>query len=291
MREFRIIAFCAAPALILLLFLVVAVGWALHASFTDISLVGRAARLPEFVGLRNYARIFRDLAFLNSLKISFIFTIGSALIGQALLGLSLAVLLKQKGIKFKTTVAAAVILCWIIPDMVAVYVWGAFTAYGGMLNTILGIFGLPAIRWLGKMPLETVIIANIWRGTAFSMILFSSALETVSPTLYEAADVDGASSWQKFKSITLPLITPVILVDLILITMWTFGHFSLVYGLTGGGPGRLTEVLPVFIYNQSFRHYEIGYGAALSFIMFIIVGSVSLIYFRLLQKAERMSIK
>ena len=291
MREFRIIAFCTAPALILLLFLVVAVGWALHASFTDISLVGRAARLPEFVGLRNYARIFRDLSFLNSLKISFIFTIGSALIGQALLGLSLAVLLKQKGIKFKTTVAAAVILCWIIPDMVAVYVWGAFTAYGGMLNTILGIFGLPAIRWLGKMPLETVIIANIWRGTAFSMILFSSALETVSPTLYEAADVDGASSWQKFKSITLPLITPVILVDLILITMWTFGHFSLVYGLTGGGPGRLTEVLPVFIYNQSFRHYEIGYGAALSFIMFIIVGSVSLIYFRLLQKAERMSIK
>lgn len=290
MREFRIIAFCMAPALILLLFLVVAVGWALHASFTDIALVGRAARLPEFVGLRNYARIFRDLAFLNSLKISFIFTIGSALIGQALLGLSLAVLLKQKGIsiKFKTAVAAAVILCWIIPDMVAVYVWGAFTAYGGMLNTILGIFGLPAIRWLGKMPLETVIIANIWRGTAFSMILFSSALETVPPTLYEAADVDGASSWQKFKSITLPLITPVILVDLILITMWTFGHFSLVYGLTGGGPGRLTEVLPVFIYNQSFRHYEIGYGAALSFIMFIIVGSVSLIYFRLLQKAERM---
>lgn len=291
MREFRIIAFCMAPALILLLFLVVAVGWSLHASFTDISLVGRAARSPEFVGLRNYARIFRDLSFLNSLKISFIFTIGSALIGQALLGLSLAVLLKQKGIKFKTTVAAAVILCWIIPDMVAVYVWGAFTAYGGMLNTILGIFRLPAIRWLGKMPLETVIIANIWRGTAFSMILFSSALETVSPTLYEAADVDGASSWQKFKSITLPLITPVILVDLILITMWTFGHFSLVYGLTGGGPGRLTEVLPVFIYNQSFRHYEIGYGAALSFIMFIIVGSVSLIYFRLLQKAERMSIK
>jgi multiple sugar transport system permease protein len=90
------------------------------------------------------------------------------------------------------------------------------------------------------------------------MILFSSALETVSPTLYEAADVDGASSWQKFKSITLPLITPVILVDLILITMWTFGHFSLVYGLTGGGPGRLTEVLPVFIYNQSFRHYEMA---------------------------------
>lgn len=288
MREFRLIAFCTAPALILLFFLVVAVGWAFYASFTDIALVGRAARSPEFVGLRNYTRIFRDPAFFNSLRISFIFTIGSGIIGQALLGLSLAVLLKQKSIKFKTAVAAAVTLPWIIPDMVAVYVWGAFTASGGMLNTILGVFGLPAIRWLGEMPLETVTIANIWKGTAFSMILFSSALETIPLTLYEAADVDGASPWQKLKFITLPMITPTILIDLILITMWTFGYFTLIYGLTGGGPGRLTEVFPVFIYNRSFRHYEIGYGAALSFVMMIIVGGISLIYFILLRRAERM---
>lgn len=288
MRESRFIVFCIAPALILLIFLLVAVGWAFYSSFTDIALVGRAARLPEFIGLRNYTRIFHDSAFYNSLKISFIFTIESAMIGQALLGLLLAVLFKQKSIKFKTAVAAAVTLCWVIPDIVAVYVWGALTSRTGLLNTILGWVGVSAINWLGEIPLETVTIANIWRGTAFSMILFSSALETIPPHYYEAADVDGASSWQKFRSITLPLITPTILIDLILITMWTFGYFTLIYGLTGGGPGHLTEAFPVFIYNQSFRHYMIGYGAALSFVMMIIVGSICIIYFVLLRKAERM---
>ena len=288
MREFRLIAVCMAPALILLLFLVAAVGWAFYASLTNIALVGRAARSPEFVGLGNYVRIFNDPAVFNSLNISLIYTAGSALIGQFLLGLFLAILLKQKGIKLKSAVAAAVVLSWVIPDIVGVYIWGAFTASGGMLNTILGIFGLPARSWLGEMPLATVIIANIWKGTAFSMILFSSALETISLTLYEAADVDGASSWQKLKFITLPMITPTMLVDLILITMWTFGYFTLVYGLTGGGPGRLTEVFPVFIYNQSFRHYKIGYGAALSFVMTVIVGSTSLLYLILLQRVERM---
>lgn len=287
MREFRIIAVCLTPALILLLFLVAAVGWALYASFTDIALVGRAARLPEFVGLKNYIKIFNDPAFFNSLNISLIYTTGSALVGQFLLGLFLAILLKQKNIKFKAAVAAAVTLAWIIPDMVGVYIWGAFTAFGGLLNTILGVFGLPAIRWLGKAPLLTVITANIWKGTAFSMILFSSALETIPPLYYEAANVDGASPWQKLRFITLPLIAPTMLVDLILITMWTFGYFTLVYGLTGGGPGHLTEVFPVFIYNQSFQHYKIGYGAALSFVMTAIVGFVCFLYLILLQRVEK----
>lgn len=291
MRNFRLTLTCISPVLILYFLLALLVGWGFYVSFTDFALVGRPARYPEFVGLSNYRRLLGDPAFWNAIRVSSIFTIGSALIGQASLGLFLAVLLKQKGIKFKTAVAAAVVLCWIIPDIVAVYIWGAFTACEGMLNTILGIFGLPAISWIGEMPLATVIIANIWRGTAFSMILLSSALETVPPHLYEAADVDGASPWQKFRSVTLPLITPTILINLILITMWTFGYFPLVFGLTGGGPGRLTEIFPVFVYNQAFRHFEIGYGAALSFVMMMIVASVCLIYIILLKRAERMVIK
>jgi len=289
MQKFRFIALCTGPAMALLLLLIVAIGWALYVSFTDFALVGRAARDPQWIGLRNYLRLFRDPFFLHSLDISVKFTVGSAIIGQCLLGLLLAVLLKRKDINagIKTAVAAAVTLCWVIPDIVVVYVWGAFTAPSGMLNTILGIFGLPPKRWLSEFPLETVIIANIWRGTAFSMILFSSALETVPPVYYEAADVDGASPWQRFRYITLPLITPTILIDLILITLWTFGYFTLIFGLTGGGPGRATEVMPVFIYNQSFRFYKIGYGAALSFVMMLIVGCMCLIYFVLLRKAER----
>ncbi len=288
MQRSRFMLLTIGPAAIFLFFLLFAVLWSFYISFTDFSLVGRAARDPQFVGFKNYIKLFNDPTFYNSIKISFIFTIVSAFIGQAVLGLLLAIFLKQVNATIKVLVIVAVTLCWIMPDMVAVYVWGAFTSRSGLLNTILNWLKLSAVNWLGKMPLQTVTIANIWRGTAFSMMLFSSAIETIPPDYYEAAVVDGATSWQKFKSITLPLISPSILMDLILITMWTFGYFTLIYGLTGGGPGHLTEVFPVLIYNQAFSHYEIGYGAALSFIMMIIVGCLCGIYFILLRKAERM---
>jgi len=288
-RALKFIGIPMAPAMAFLLLLLVAIGWALYASFTDLALVGRAARDPHWVGFRNYARLFGDQFFLRSLAISAKFTFGSVA-GQCLLGLLLAVLLKRSDINphVKTVTAAVVTLCWVIPDIVVVYIWGAFTAPSGMLNTLLGTLGVPPRRWLGELPLATVTVANIWRGTAFSMILFSSALETISPVYYEAANVDGATPWQRFRHITLPLIAPTIMMDLILITLWTFGYFTLIFGLTGGGPGRATEVMPVFIYNQSFRFYKIGYGAALSFVMMLLVGGISAMYFWLLRKVERL---
>lgn len=288
MRNSKKILLYALPAFVLILFLIIGVLYAFYLSFTNMSLIGRAAKFPRFIGVENYLKIFRDAEFLNSLKVSFIFTIFSALIGQTILGLLLAVFLKNK-LKFKTVIVSVVMLSWIIPDMVAVYIWGAFTAPSGTLNTILNIFNLESVRWLSDKPLLTVIVANIWRGTAFSMMLFSSALETIPQHLYEAASIDGASKWRRFWNITLPLLTPTILVDLILITMWTFGYFTLVYGLTGGGPGHLTEIFPVFIYNQAFSHYKIGYGSALSFVMMFILALISSIYFILLKKAERMT--
>jgi multiple sugar transport system permease protein len=288
----RFILLSTAPVWAALLLLFIAVGWALYTSFTDFALLGRAARDPQWVGLKNYLKLLRDASFLNSLDVSLKFTIGSAVLGQLSLGLLLAVLLKRRDVSsiVKGATIVAVTFAWVIPDIVAVYVWGAFTAPSGLLNTILGLLGLPPQRWLSRdLALETVIIANIWRGTAFSMILFSSALETVPKELYEAADVDGASGWQRFRLITLPLITPAILIDLILITLWTFGYFTLVFGLTGGGPGKATEIMPVFIYNRAFGFYEIGYGAALSFVMMVIVGLFCLIYLVLLRRAERMT--
>jgi multiple sugar transport system permease protein len=119
------------------------------------------------------------------------------------------------------------------------------------------------------------------------MILFLSALETIPPQIYEAANIDGCSSWQKFRYITLPLAAPVILVDLLLITIWTFGYFTFVFGLTGGGPGHATEIYPVFVYNEAFRLYKIGYGAAASFIMTAIVGMICIGYLILLRRLER----
>jgi len=274
------------PTVIFLFFLLVAVGWAIYTSFTDIMLLGPAAKSPQFIGLRNYERLFKDPFFFNSLTKSVIYT-ASVVAGQCVLGLFLAVLLDQKGIKIKSAVAVAVILCWIVPDIVKVYTWGAFAHYEGTLNSILRLVGSSSVRWFSEKPLEVCIIGNIWGGTAFSMILFLSALQTIPPQIYEAADIDGSSSWQKFRYITLPLAASVILVDLFLITIWTFGYFTFVFGLTGGGPGHATEILPIFIYNEAFRLYKIGYGAAASFIMTAIVGMVCIGYLILLKRLER----
>lgn len=271
------------PAVLSMVFLAATVVWSIYISMTNLSLLGEAARRPLFVGLDNYIKLFNDAFFYNSIKVSFIFTLMSALIGQAVLGLILAHILKKKDVRGKLLLGISVTLAWVIPDIVVVYVWGAFLAREGALNTILSVFGVKPVSWLTTRPMESVIIANIWRGTAFSMILFSSALETVNPELYEAADIDGASMWKKFRFITFPLIFPVIMIDLLLITIWTWGYFTLIYGLTGGGPGHLTEVQPVFIYRQAFQHFAIGYGAAISMIMMLIVGSMVVLYLRLLK--------
>ena len=282
----KLIVSMLSPTLIFLIFFLVAVGWAIYASFTDIMLLGPTAKSPQFIGLRNYERLFKDPLFFNSLIKSVIYT-ASVVAGQCVLGLFLAVLMSQKGVKIKSAVAVAVTLCWIIPDIVKVYTWGAFAHYEGTLNSILRLVGVSSVRWLSEKPLEVCIIGNIWCGTAFSMILFLSALETIPPQIYEAADIDGCSSWQKFRYITLPLAAPVILVDLLLITIWTFGYFTFVFGLTGGGPGHATEIYPVFIYNEAFRLYKIGYGAAVSFIMTAIVGMICIGYLILLRRLER----
>jgi len=282
----KLIVGMLSPTLIFLIFLLVAVGWAFYASFTDIMLIGPAAKSPQVIGLRNYERLFRDPLFYNSLVKSAIYT-GSVVASQCALGLFLAVLMHHKGVKIKSAVAAAVTMSWIIPDIVKVYTWGAFVHYEGTLNSILRVVGVPSVRWLSEKPLGVSIIGNVWGGTAFSMILFLSALETVPPQFYEAAEVDGASSWQKFIAITLPLTAPVILIDLFLITIWTFGYFTFVFGLTGGGPGHATEIAPVFIYNESFRLYKIGYGAAISFIMTAMVAMACIGYLILLRRIER----
>ena len=287
MREnTKLIIGMLSPTLIFLIFLLVAVGWAFYASFTDIMLLGPAAKSPQVIGLENYERLFRDPFFYNSLVKSAIYT-GSVVAGQCALGLFLAVLMHQKAVKIKSVVAAAVTMSWIVPDIVKVYTWGAFVHYEGTLNSILRVVGVPPVRWLSQNPLGVVIVGNIWGGTAFSMILFLSALETVPPQFYEAAEVDGASPWQKFIAITLPLTAPVILIDLFLITIWTFGYFTFVFGLTGGGPGQATEIASVFIYNESFRLYKIGYGSAISFIMTIVVAMACIGYLILLKRIER----
>ena len=268
------------PAMILILaFVIFPAAWAIYISFTNQTLIGPNARNYSFIGLENYTQLFADEDFWNSLRISFLFVFGSAFVGQFLIGFVLALLLKYSGLFNRAIIGGSVLLAWVIPEIVAVYIWASVLNFqSGSANQILLAFGMEKQRWLIDTPLMSIILVNIWRGTAFTMLLFASALEAIPSVLYDAASVDGASSWNKFRFITLPLIRYTILLDFILITMGTFSVFGLVFAMTGGGPLGRSEIIGVYIYRNAFEYREIGFGSAASVIMLLINLVLALIY-------------
>ena len=183
------------PAFALLaLFFLGPILWCVYASFTDIALTGATASTPHLVGLRNYRRMFDDPQFRQSLWITVVFVLGSAVIGQNVGGMILALLMKSRRRIARAVVGAIVVGAWVMPELVAGFVWYAFLSDDGTLNAILHAVGLHGKSWLYATPLLSVTLANIWRGTAFSMLVYSAALSNVPEDLLEAAAVDGASA-------------------------------------------------------------------------------------------------
>jgi multiple sugar transport system permease protein len=269
------------PALALLLvFFAGPLLWSVYTAFTDMALSGSAA--VHFTGLANFRRMFDDPAFLKSLQLTVLFVVGSAVIGQNCLGLLLALLLRGRNRAVRTTVTGLVIGAWVVPEVVAGFAWYAFLYKTGTLNAILGHFGLSQ-NWLYTTPMLAVILANTWRGTAFSMLVYSAALSDVPPELLEAAAVDGASIWHRLRYVTLPLIRRSIVSNLMLITLQTLASFGLIYVMTGGGPGTASSTTPLYMYQQAFQFYQLGYGTAMALVLLVMGAVFSLIYLRLIK--------
>lgn len=279
------------PALIfVIVFLVFPFIWIILVSFTNETLTGTGALNPQYVGLNNYIHLF-DFdnwmlrgKFGNSLLVTIQFVFGSAMIGQVGLGLSLAIAFYRKKGFLREFVNTLVILAWIIPDVVVAFSWIAFLDRDfGTLNAILSALGLGRPDWQLEYPLIAIIIFNTWRGTAFSMLLFSSALETIPPSYLETAEVVGASFWQKLRDILFPLLRGHILTDLILITLWTFNTFS-PFLLTGGGPAFKTDLISIYTYRTAFQFYEFGQGGAIAVVVMLINFILALVYLAMLRK-------
>jgi multiple sugar transport system permease protein len=267
-----------APALVLLaLFLAGPILWSVYIAFTNETLTGSASVNSQFVGIANFVRLFGDPNFINSFLLTFVFVIGSAVIGQNTLGLIIALLQRGRGRVTRSVVNGVVIAAWVMPEVVAAACWFSFLAEDGTLNTVLGI----SQEWLYTAPMVAVILANIWRGTAFSMLVYSAALSEVPGDLVEAAAVDGAGPARRLLYITLPLIRRSIMANLMLITLQTLASFGLIYALTGGGPGVASQTTPLFMYEQAFRYFEIGYGSAIALVMLVVGAAFSLVYLRL----------
>ncbi|MCT7378408.1 carbohydrate ABC transporter permease [Chelativorans salis] len=282
MRQFSLLsrtagaAFMTPAGVLIGAFVIAPFFWVIYVSFTNRTLLGRTALNPEFVGLANYISLFDAGSFFTrgefgfSLILTVQFVLFSALIGQAVLGMLLAWMLQSVPKSLKRLTEMVVIAAWILPEVVIAFAWFAFLDYDdGTLNMIMDALGLPRGDWLLSFPFWVIVVFNTWRGTAFSMMLFNSAFSSIPPSYFQAADVAGASSWQKFRDIGLPLIRGHVVTDLILITMWTFNVFT-PFLLTAGGPSYRTEILPIYTYRVAFRDFEFGKGAAVGVIVMLI---------------------
>lgn len=270
------------PSLVLLsLFLVGPIGYCVYYAFTDLQLTGAAS--THFVGFDNFTKAFGDAGFRNAVMLTLVFTVLSSLVGQNTLGLALAALMRRASRTVRTITGTVVIAAWVLPEVVAAYLLYAFFRREGELNLILDALHLPRQNWLFTLPILAVSMANVWRGTAFSMLIYSAALGEVPRDLEEAAEVDGASRWQKLRLVILPLIRRSIGTNLMLNTLQTLSVFGLIYAMTRGGPGDKSQTLPLYMYEQAFKNSLIGYGTAVALMLLVVGGLFSAGHLRLLR--------
>lgn len=272
------------PAVILLLlFLAGPIVYSLYGSLTNRALTGPRAADPQFVGLDNYQALIENRNFWTSVVLTVVFVVASALIGQNILGMGLAVLMRAAPGTISRVVSALVVAAWVLPEIVAAFALYAFFASAGTLNIFLGWLGLEGPTWLVLFPMLSVILANVWRGTAFSMMVYSAALAEVPPEITEAAEIDGASVWQRFTRITLPMIRRSISTNLMLTTLQTLGVFTLIWVMTGGGPGVASSTLPILAYQEAFKFAQVGYGTAIATVTLLVGAMFAVVYIRVLK--------
>lgn len=272
------------PAVLLLAsFLLGPIVYSLYGSLTNRAMSGYRAAKPEFVGLDNYTELLSDPSFLHSVLLTAVFVLASAIVGQNVLGMTLAVLMRHAPRPLPSLVGGIVIVAWVMPEIVAAFACYAFFSSDGTLNALLGAVGLPEPSWLLTFPMLAVILANVWRGTAFSMMVYHAALSEVPPDVIESAQIDGAGALQRFLRITLPMIRRSIATNLMLITLQTLGVFTLIWVMTGGGPGTSSSTLPVLAYQEAFKFSQVGYGTAIATVTLVVGALFSVVYMRTLK--------
>jgi multiple sugar transport system permease protein len=283
--ERTMLALFLGPAVIIVfVFTILPALWAIYVSFTNRALTGERSVAYDFVGIANYVKLLSNEIFLNSISLTLWYTLWTN-IGQFILGLATALFLNRANLWGKTFLLAAVVLPMVIPAVIQSLIWSSMLAMGeyGTLNRIIGLFGITPVMWLREAPMVSVTLVNFWNNSGFAMILFLAGLENIPREVIEAARIDGASAWQTLIRIRLPLIKYVIMLWLLLNTLGCLGVFDLVYTLTRGGPGNSTQLVGIYIYDQSFKFYELGMGSAASVILLFISLIIGLIYVRLLR--------
>jgi len=269
------------PALLaIFIFFLIPVLAALLMSFTDFDIYSLGNfSYARFIGMQNYIEIFKDPLFWQSLKNTLYFVVAGGPLSIAV-SLAAALLLSSKLIKYKG-IFRLVYFMPVVTTLVAVSILWRFIYHPrfGILNFLLGFIGIHPIDWLGDphWAMPAIILMAVWKNFGYNMIIFIAGLQNIPVDLYEAANLEGASEWNKFKNITLPLLAPTTLFVSIITMIGYFQLFAEPYVMTQGGPLNSTLSIVLYMYQEGFRWWNMGYSAALAFILFLIILIVSLI--------------
>jgi multiple sugar transport system permease protein len=260
-----------APAALLLLVIVVyPIATLLVNSVFSVDNANPAAG-EHFVGLANYARAAEDERFWNSTLHTVLYILVTVP-GSLLIGLGLA-LLANMPFRVKWPVRLGLLLPWALPLVFAGLIFRWFFEYQtGVVNDLLAKVGVEPLQWLSEPTLAfaAICIAIVWKASSFMGLMLLAGLQTIPRSLYEAAEVDGATKWQQFVEITLPMLRPAIFVALIFRTITAIQTFDIPYAMTGGGPGDATETLAMYIHKTTLDFLDFGYGSALAALMFVL---------------------
>jgi multiple sugar transport system permease protein len=238
--------------------------------------------LSGFAGLGNYVKMSGDPRFWNSLWLTLVYT-GSTVVLQVTLGLALALLVLQIP-RGQAALRVAAILPIVLAPVVVGLFWRTLVLSPdvGLVDVVTRALGLGSHNWLGdpQLALVSVIAIHTWQWTPFAFLVILASLSALPPDVFEAARIDRANAWQRFRHITLPLIRPAIVIVIIMRTMIALSAFAAIFAATGGGPGTATEILNLYAYRTSFSELNLGYGAALAVVLLVITLAVSLVMFR-----------
>ncbi|MFZ0769712.1 MAG: sugar ABC transporter permease [Acidimicrobiales bacterium] len=262
-------------ALLAILFLI-PMAYAVYLGLTNLTLVGPTAIHWGFTGTQNLIRLKSDTEFWSSLSVTGLF-IGGSIVGVIVIGYVLATLLMRAQPWLRIIVGGIVVVAWMMPAVTAGMTWYASTTGGGTFPSLLG---LGQANFLDSQPLLIVTLANIWSMTGFAMLVMGAGLRNIPSEAIEAAVVENASTWQRFRMIILPLMRSTIIAVVLLVALLSLANFSLIYIMTQGGPGTATNILPLYSYQQAFSFNNLAYGALIGNVMVVIATIFGFLYVR-----------
>ena len=241
---------------------------------------------PRWVGFDNYARLLEDATFINAIKVTVIYVVVN-ITTQTILGLLIAMLMMR--VSQSTLIRSTLLLPWLIPNVtIAAITLFVLDPTVGLLNHLIGFLGVGPISFYGdsSIAIYTVALVNSWRNMGYTGLLLFAGMQTIPKMIYEAAEVEGASTWQTFRHITVPLLRPILVMVVVVSMIGSFQIFDTVSVATSGGPGNSTRVIYLYIYEKAFQQFDMGYASAMAVVLMVTLVVLTLIQLKLARSSE-----